>query len=64
MNAKLMKVVIRPSHGNLDDVMQIGDGGVAADQQSAPDHRANVLQHHFELINDGVGILHDAILPA
>jgi hypothetical protein len=32
MNTKLMKVVIRPSHGNLDDVVQIGDRAVAADQ--------------------------------
>jgi hypothetical protein len=30
VNSKLMKVVIRPSHGNLDDVAQVGDRAVAA----------------------------------
>jgi hypothetical protein len=32
MNTKLMKVVIRPSHGDLDDEVQIGDRAVAAYQ--------------------------------
>jgi hypothetical protein len=32
MNAELMKVVTRPCHGNLDDVVQIGDRAVAAKQ--------------------------------
>jgi hypothetical protein len=30
VNSKPMKVVIRSSHGNLDDVAQVGDRAVAA----------------------------------
>ena len=32
MNSEPVKMVIRPSHGNLDDVVKIGDCAVAADQ--------------------------------
>jgi hypothetical protein len=64
MNSELMKVVIRPSHGNLEDVVQVGNRGVVADQQTMPNHRAYALQRNFYLINDGVEGRYEAFLPA
>ncbi len=40
-------MVIRPSHGKLDGVVQIGGRDGVADQQAAPNHRAYALQHHL-----------------
>ena len=58
-------MVIIPSHGNLNDVVQIGDCAVAADQQAAPDHWTYAQQHDFQLVYDGFGSFeHDTILAS
>jgi hypothetical protein len=31
MDMKVMKVVIIPTHGDLDDIMQVSNGGVSID---------------------------------
>jgi len=41
VDAELVKVGIRPAHGDLEDMMQIGDGMVTADEQTPPDHRTD-----------------------
>ncbi len=47
MNSELMKMVIRPSHSYLEDVVQISDRAIAVDQQTAPKHWAYAQQQHF-----------------
>jgi hypothetical protein len=34
-------VIIRPLHGNLEDVMKIGDRAITGNQEARPDHWAN-----------------------
>jgi hypothetical protein len=51
VDAELVKVGIRPAHGDLEDVVQIGDSMATADKQTAPDHRTDAQQHDLELID-------------
>jgi hypothetical protein len=41
VDMELVKVGIRAAHGDLEDMMQIGDGVVTADEQMSPDHRTD-----------------------
>src|SRR4029079_912410 len=41
---ELMEVGVAPAHRDLEHVVQVGDGGVAADEQSAGDHRTDLPQ--------------------
>ncbi len=60
-----MEMVIRPTHGNLQDVVEISDCGRAAHQQTTPDHGAYTQQQHFQLIYGVFGGLgHDLILAS
>jgi hypothetical protein len=51
VDAEQVKVGIRPAHGDLEEMMQIGDGMVTADAQTRLDHRADAQQHDLELID-------------
>ena len=63
MNSKPMEIAIRPSHDNLEDVVEFGDRVGAANQQAAPNHWTDAQQHYFKLIDSGFESLgHDAIL--
>jgi hypothetical protein len=42
-----MQMIIRPSHGNLKDEVEIGNGADASDQQTAPNHRADTNSTTF-----------------
>jgi len=42
MDHKAVEVGVGPAEGDLEDVMQVGERGVAADEQSAPDGGADV----------------------
>ena len=44
MDVEVMEVVIVPTHGNLDNMMQVGHGGRSAHPQAAPDHRADTAR--------------------
>ena len=41
VNVKPMEVGIAPAHSDLNDVMEVGNALVTAQQQPPPDHRAN-----------------------
>jgi hypothetical protein len=47
---KTIQVGVRPTHGD-HGVMEVGDGVVAAQEQSASDHRADAAQGDLELVN-------------
>src|SRR6266545_2966585 len=51
MNAKPMEMEIAPIEGDLQRVMEIGDGAGLCDQQAPPDQRADLAQHHPQLID-------------
>ena len=53
---KLMQMRIRPSHGDLERVVQVGNAAVAAHQQAAPDRRADFPQPHPQLIEKYRGV--------
>ena len=46
-----MKVVVFPSHGQLNDSVQIAQIGVACDFQAAPDHGTDPTQDYFQLVD-------------
>jgi hypothetical protein len=61
-----MQVGVIPAHGDLQGMMKIGDGAVAAHQNPAPDQRCDLTQPDVELIdfNDGGRLAHGiASLP-
>ena len=35
---ELVQVIAFPAHGNLERIMQVGNGVVAANQEAPPDH--------------------------
>jgi hypothetical protein len=53
MDVKFMKVFITPVEDELEDVMELGESGVAVYKESAPDERADASQDNAELINTG-----------
>lgn len=42
---------VGPSHGYVEDMVQVGNGAVTTDQQTAPDRRADAEQGDFELVD-------------
>jgi hypothetical protein len=64
VDPKLVEMRVGPSHGHLEDIMQVGDGTVTTDKQTAPDHWADAQEHHFELVDHDVcDVWHGGILP-
>lgn len=63
-----MQVLVAPTEGNLDRVVEIGEGVVAKQEQSTPDHRTDLAQPDTELIDLTVrgaflNLLHPVALP-
>jgi hypothetical protein len=52
-----MKVIVGPGKGDLDDIVEVGEGVVGADDQSPPDHRVNAPDPHMYLIRRRHGFL-------
>jgi hypothetical protein len=48
---KAVQVGVGPVEGNLEDVVEVGDGGIAANEQPAPDRRADLKQRGVELLD-------------
>lgn len=48
---EVVKVLITPLKEDLNDIMELGQRGVVAHQDSPPDERTNVSQDDAELIN-------------
>jgi hypothetical protein len=46
-------VFITPVEDELEDVMELGESGVAVYKEAAPDERADASQDNAELINTG-----------
>ena len=44
VNAETMQMVITPPKSDLQNVVQVGNRAVTADQHSSPDHRADALE--------------------
>jgi hypothetical protein len=51
VDVKPMQMAVTPTHGDLNGVMEVSDAVVAPQEQSAPDHRADAVQNHLELVN-------------
>src|SRR5262249_13542682 len=51
VNAEAMEMGVAPSEGDLDDVMELGDGTLAADQDPSPDHGADLADPDVELVD-------------
>jgi hypothetical protein len=49
LDDEAVQVLVRPAHRELESGMQVGDGGVAANQQAAPDQWADVAEHNPQL---------------
>jgi hypothetical protein len=50
---EVVQMLITPLKEDLNDVMELGQRGVVAHQDSPPDERTNVSQDNTELINIG-----------
>lgn len=51
-DTKFVEMRIGPAHGDLKRVMQIRNATVVANQQAAPDHRADFPQPYPQLIDE------------
>ena len=51
VDVETIQVGIAPTHGDLNGVMEVGDGVLAPQEQPTPDHRADAAQNHLELVN-------------
>src|SRR5262249_9891725 len=51
VDAEAMEMGVAPAEGDLDDVMELGDGTAAADQDSPPDHGADLADADVELVD-------------
>jgi hypothetical protein len=45
----------QPAENDLEDMAQIGEGTVAADESTPSDHRADAEQDHLELVDGEIG---------
>src|SRR6202035_114322 len=64
---KTVEMRVRPTENNLEDVMEVGDRVVAADQNPSPDGWINPSQQEVELEDFGgvIDLVHDEpSLPA
>jgi hypothetical protein len=61
-----VQVLVAPAEGELEGGVEVGDAAVAADQEAAPDQRADATQHDAELVDAETGgrrrIRHPGIL--
>jgi hypothetical protein len=46
-----VQALVTPAEGELQDQVQLGDGGVLGDQQPTPDQRADPGQDHPKLVH-------------
>jgi hypothetical protein len=53
VNDEAVQMLVGPAKSRLQRRVQIGDGCVAADEQPAPDQRADTAQDHAELEDGG-----------
>jgi hypothetical protein len=56
-NVEMVEVFVAPREKDLDHAVELGQGGVAADQKSSPDERADAAQNDAQLIDVWVGSL-------
>src|SRR5262249_16338656 len=49
---KAMEMAARPAQGQLQDVMQICDGGISGDEKATPDQGTDATQSNLELVNN------------
>jgi hypothetical protein len=49
LDDEAVQVLVSPAQGELEGGMQVGNGGVAANQQAAPDQRADAAEHDPQL---------------
>jgi hypothetical protein len=54
LDTELVEMGVGPPHGDLEDVVQIGNGTVTADEQAPPDHRADAQEDHFEVVHSEI----------
>jgi len=50
-----VQVLTAPPERGLQHDVQVGDRGVASDEQPPPDQRADPVQHHPQLVDVAVG---------
>ena len=51
MDQEAVQVVVAPSEGMLQDLMKLGEAGVAGHEQSPPHQRAHAAERDAKLIN-------------
>src|SRR5881227_2696698 len=51
-----VQVLVGPAQHALEGGVEIGDGAVAANQQTAPDQRANAAQVDAQLVHHRLGV--------
>jgi len=50
-----VEMAVGPAEGDLQHVMEVGDGSLAADEQPAPDRRADLDERDVKLVDFQVG---------
>jgi hypothetical protein len=50
---ELMEMLAFPAHGDLEGIMQVGNGAIAADEKTPPDARTDLSQPDVELVDFG-----------
>ncbi len=65
MDVERVEMLATPVKHDLEDRMQVCQGGVAADEESAPDERTDLAQDDAELIDAGRfdGLIHTQSVP-
>lgn len=51
MTYKAMEMQVFPTHDDLQCVMKVGYGTIAADKKTAPDRRTDLEQQNVELVD-------------
>jgi len=54
-SAQSVEMAVGPAEGDLQHIMEIGDGSLAADEQPAPDRRADLDERDVKLVDFQVG---------
>jgi hypothetical protein len=65
MDVERVEMLATPVKHDLEDRMQVRQGGVAADEESAPDERTDLAQDDAELIDAERfnGLIHTQSVP-
>src|SRR5262245_22510010 len=58
---KFVKMIILPTHNNLEDVMQLAESRVLPNLDSTPDGWIDITQRHFELVQHAVFLSHSIL---